>query len=198
MTRDTPEGAALLDAASALLAEEGPEALTVRRIAARAGCSTMLVYSRLGGKAGVVEALFIEGFERLTSVMQTVRTTGDPLADLRRCARAYRKFALDNPTYYAVMFEGAVPDFVWTPEAAAIAAGTLGVLAAKVQRAIDAGLLVAGPARDIAACLWAANHGCVSLERKQVGPPDIDWPKRYAQVGDAMLTGLAPSVSHSS
>jgi AcrR family transcriptional regulator len=198
VTRDTAEGAALLDAASALLAAEGPEALTVRRIAARAGCSTMLVYSRLGGKAGVVEALFIEGFERLAKAIRSVRAGDNPLADLRRCARAYRKFALDNPTYYAVMFEGAVPDFAWTPEAAAVAAGTLGVLTERVQRAIDAGVLVAGPAREIAACLWAANHGCVSLELKQVGPPDIDWPKRYAQVSDAMLTGLAPSASHSS
>jgi AcrR family transcriptional regulator len=190
VTRDTPEGSALLDAASALLAEEGPEALTIRRIAGRAGCSTMLVYSRLGGKAGIVEALLTEGFERLTKVLRSVRATADPLVDLRRCSRAYRKFALDNPTYYAVMFERAVPDTAWTSEAGAVAAATLGVLAERVQRAMDAGALVPGPAIEVAACLWAANHGCVSLELKQIGPAEINWSKRYVQIGDAILTGL--------
>ena len=41
---------ALLAAAHRLLAEDGPEALTVRRIANEAGMSTMNVYSRFGGK----------------------------------------------------------------------------------------------------------------------------------------------------
>src|SRR5262245_12005730 len=111
----------------------------------------MLVYSRLGGKAGVGEALFIEGFERLTKAMSSVRATDDPLADLRRCAKAYRKFAVDNPTYYAVMFERAVPDFVWTEAAGTVASATLGVLAARVQRAMDAGALRPGNAHETAA-----------------------------------------------
>ena len=56
---------ALLAAAHDLLATEGPAALTVRRIAAAAGMSTMNVYSRFGGKDGVLDELFIDGFRRL-------------------------------------------------------------------------------------------------------------------------------------
>ena len=44
---------------------EGPGALTVRRIAAAAGMSTMNVYSRFGGKDGVLDELFVDGFRRL-------------------------------------------------------------------------------------------------------------------------------------
>ena len=55
---------ALLDAAHRLLADHGSEALTVRRIATEAGMSTMNVYSRFGGKDGVIDELFIDGFER--------------------------------------------------------------------------------------------------------------------------------------
>jgi len=184
---------ALVDAASALLTELGPEGLTVRNIAARAGSSTMLVYSRFGGKHGVVDALYVEGFQRLSAAMRAGRTTKDPIADLRRCSRAYRKFARENPTYYAVMFDRAVPDFEPSPESSVIASGTLDVLGERVQRAIDAGMLPAEDPRQLAACLWSANHGIVSLELKAVGPPDIDWARRHTQVVNAMLAGLAAS-----
>jgi AcrR family transcriptional regulator len=182
---------ALLDAASTLLAEEGAETLTVRRVAARAGCSTMLVYSRLGGKQGVMEALYIEGFERLADALRSGRRTADPVSDLRVCAQRYRKFALANPTYYAVMFERAVPDFEPSFEAKMVASRTLDVLADRVQRAIDAGVFPAQDARGVAASLWSNNHGVLSLELKRVGPPDIDWAKCFEQVLEAMLAGLA-------
>jgi AcrR family transcriptional regulator len=181
----------LLDAASAILAEEGPDGLTVRRIATRAGCSTMLVYSRLGGKQGIVEALYVEGFERLAAHMRASRPTGDPIADLRRCGRQYRKFALQNPTYYAVMFDHAVPDFEPSLEATAVGSQTLDELAARIQRAIDAGRVVDRDARQLAGVLWAANHGVCSLELKHVGPPDIDWPRCHEQVLDALIDGLS-------
>ena len=83
--------AALLAAAHDLLATEGPAALTVRRIAAAAGVSTMNVYSRFGGKDGVLDELFVDGFRRLADEMVDAPTTDDPLADLGSAARAYRR-----------------------------------------------------------------------------------------------------------
>ena len=59
---DDETRATLLDAARTLLEADGPAALTVRRIAAEAGMSTMNVYSRFGGKDGVVDELYCEGF----------------------------------------------------------------------------------------------------------------------------------------
>ena len=75
-------GRALLAAAHRLLAEDGPSALTVRRLAAAAGVSTMNVYSRFGGKDGVVEELFVDGFRRLSAQMAHAPVTDDPFADL--------------------------------------------------------------------------------------------------------------------
>ena len=68
---------------------------------------------------------------------------------------------------------------------------SLDVLATQVQRAIDAGAFAPGDARQVAACLWAANHGVVSLELTDSGPPDIDWPQCHARVIDAVISGLA-------
>ena len=48
--------AALIDAACALLAESGPKAMTVRKVAARAGVNHGQVYHYFGGKEGLIRA----------------------------------------------------------------------------------------------------------------------------------------------
>ena len=120
-TRDE-QGQRILQAASELLSKEGASALSVRRIAAAAGCSTMGLYSRFGGKDGVIDELYAEGFERLVDGMKANVPTDDPVADLRRVAVCYRDTALANATHYMVMFGGAVPDFVPSDESHQLAA----------------------------------------------------------------------------
>src|ERR1700741_3796419 len=55
----------MLDAATRLLVEEGAAALTVRKVAEAVNCSTTLLYSLFGGKDGLSNALYLEGFARL-------------------------------------------------------------------------------------------------------------------------------------
>lgn len=161
---DPDQRVELLRAAAMLLAQEGPGALTVRRIAAEAGYSTMGVYSRFGGKDGIVEALFVEGFHGLGEAMTGVPETDDPLTDMLGCGRAYRRFALDHPTSYAVMFERVVPGYEPTESAQIIANGTFELLVGRVRRAMELGALPAADAPETAQRIWAACHGWVSLE----------------------------------
>jgi AcrR family transcriptional regulator len=184
---------ALLAAAHDLLATEGPGALTVRRIAAAAGVSTMNVYSRFGGKDGVLDELFVDGFRRLTAKMQTSPSSNDPLADLRQCGACYRQFALENPTYYSLMFDRVVPDFEPSDHATATALASLGELAIRVRRAMDADRLRPGDPFTVAAALWACEHGLVSLELRmgdEHGDP-FDWDAIAPLAVEAMLRGLA-------
>lgn len=184
-------GSDLLKAASDLLASDGPGALTVRKIANAAGVSTMNVYSRFGGKDGVVEHLYVEGFRRLGAAMSSVETTNDPIADMVSCGLAYRQFAIDNPTLYSVMFDGVVPDYLPTMDAHLLAGATLGLLATRIERAMSAGALRAGDPLLIAALVWATCHGVVSLELKEVGPSAIGWPDVYDRAMKMIVTGLA-------
>jgi AcrR family transcriptional regulator len=62
----------VLDAASALMQSDGPDALTMRRIAGEVDCSTSFLYTMFGGKAGVAEALWLEGFSRLHAALAEV------------------------------------------------------------------------------------------------------------------------------
>ena len=184
-------GSMLVKAAGDLLAAEGPGALTVRRIASAAGVSTMNVYSRFGGKDGVVEQLFVEGFRRLGAGMASVSASDEPVADVRACGRSYRQFALDNPTLYSVMFERVVPDFVPSLDAQTLAGSTLEALARRLERAMEAGMLRRADPMHTAALVWATMHGVISLEMKDVGPKVIDWTDVYDSAVEMIVQGLS-------
>ena len=184
-------GQALVQAASDLLASDGAAALTVRAIATAAGSSTMNVYSRFGGKDGVVEQLYLQGFELLAAEMRSAGITSDPLADLQRCGQAYRRFALQHSTLYAVMFSRAVPDYEPTDEAKAFGLRTLDDLADKLQRAMDAGLLRPIDADHAAAIVWATCHGVMSLELAHPEGTPVEWERVFADATTTVMKGLA-------
>ena len=185
------QGQALLDAASHLLAAEGAAALTVRRIAADAGCSTMGVYSRFGNKDGVVDHLYIEGFRRLIDAMASVDVTDDPLTDLRRCGRAYRRNAIDNATYYLVMFARAVPGFTPSDEARVVSYASFERLVDRVRRCQEAGVYVDGSPYTMAEVIWGAIHGHVMLELVGMKATDDDPAERYEHMLELIDRGFA-------
>jgi AcrR family transcriptional regulator len=187
------QGRRILEAASELLSTEGPGALSVRRIAAAAGCSTMGLYSRFGGKDGVVDELFAEGFEHLDQTLGDLPTTDDPVADLRACALAYRDASLAHATHYMVMFGGAVPGFVPTDESHVIAHRAFERLVGRVQRCVDAGAF-GGRAVDIAEVLWGSIHGLVMLELVGLDPAGTDAPARFRRALEILFAGLDRSV----
>jgi AcrR family transcriptional regulator len=153
----------LLDAASRLLETEGPEALTMRRIAGEVGCSTSVLYSMFGGKAGVAEALWREGFERLHAEMAAV-DDDDPLARLAAMGRVYRASALTNRSYYGVMFSRPIPGFEPSEEAYEVSLRPLALLTEAVAACVEAGVFRPVDPAHAARVLWAASHGVVSLE----------------------------------
>ena len=55
----------LLDAAAQVLAEEGPSALTARRLTRDVGASTMAVYTHFGSMPALVREVVADGFARL-------------------------------------------------------------------------------------------------------------------------------------
>jgi AcrR family transcriptional regulator len=188
---------ALLEAAHRLLTDHGSEALTVRRIATEAGMSTMNVYSRFGGKDGVVDELFIDGFTRLFEAVNSVPETADVPSDLREMARAYRAFALDHPTYYKVMFRLAIHDFTPSQRATDLSLSGLVRLVERIARGqaleqVRVGDGYAPP--DVAAWLWASCHGLVSLELFGIADEIVVWSSVFETGMATAIDGLRPSL----
>ncbi len=154
----------LLDAALTVLQRDGAAALTVRNITHEVGCSTTGIYTYFGGKHGLVEAIYLEGFDSFDRALAACEGPDE----LLESGRAYRRWALANPTHYLVMFGRAVPDFEPSAGARQRALASFEWLVAAVARW--------GAADPPAAAyhLYATVHGYVMLELVGVGPADRD------------------------
>jgi AcrR family transcriptional regulator len=178
----------LLDTAARLLATEGPQALSTRRVAAEVGTSTTAIYSLIGSKTELVRQLYLEGFRRLTEHQEAVRQSDDPLADLTALGRAYHQSAVDSPYFYDVMFGSPVPEFHPDPEDAVFALRTLGMCIEVVGRCVDAEVHHGDP-DEIAHQVWALLHGVTSLElRGMFGSPEHA-SDRLSAAFEAMIAG---------
>jgi AcrR family transcriptional regulator len=169
----------LVRAGLTVLQRDGAGALTVRNIAAEAGCSTTGIYTYFGGKHGLVEAIFVEGFESFDAATEPFKAT----LDLAGGCRAYREWALANPTQYMVMFGRAVPDFVPSGAALSRALQSFLGLADVIQRI--------APGDDYlerAYRVFATQHGCVMIELSDMVPPvGASAGELYERAIDAMI-----------
>jgi AcrR family transcriptional regulator len=153
----------LLDIASQVLEREGPNALSMRHIAEQAGCSTTVLYTLFGGKEGLADGLYLEGFRRLREALEKVKEK-NALEQLKSLNRTYRQIALLNPTYYAVMFERPIPEYRPSNESRLVAWGSLEPLINTIQLCITQGQFKKGNAEMMAMELWTIAHGLVSVE----------------------------------
>ncbi len=184
-------GVELVDAAQRLLADSGASSLTVRRISAEAGVSTMCLYDRFGDKNGVVEHLYVDGFRDLeATLVRAIRKGSGALNKLVTGCVAYRRWALAHRDRYTLMFTRSVPDFQPTLAALVVAGRALAVLEGGLTAAIAEGLIIDEDPHDLAHIVWGVCHGMVILELDEIhleGNP----ARRYQRAIEAILAGLS-------
>lgn len=166
----------MLDAAVSLLHEHGPDALQTRKVAGAAGTSTMAVYTHFGGMRELIAEVAEEGLRQFDAAL-TVPQTADPVADLLAVGLAYRRFAIDRPHMYRLMFGSTSAHGINAPTGNVLTLSIAEIqehhpsfahVVRGVQRSMQAGRITAGDS-DAAvvatACqFWATMHGFVMLE----------------------------------
>jgi AcrR family transcriptional regulator len=184
-THDEALRVRLLDRAGELLSSEGPEALSLRRLAADVGTSTTAVYSLFGGKPALVRELYIAAFQRFGARLAAVGRTGEPAEDLVQLGMAYRTAALAEPHLYLIMFTKAVAGFEPDHEVAVQVLGPL----------VEVGRSARLPDPETAAMtVWGLVHGLVSLELNG-NLTDAGQVERVMRAG---LAGFSVSVAATS
>ncbi|MDJ0767852.1 MAG: TetR/AcrR family transcriptional regulator [Ilumatobacter sp.] len=153
---------AVFAVAERIVRDEGPHALSVRRIADEAGTSTQAIYTEFGGKPGLADALYREGYARLADRLERLDRSAPVLDRIRRLGEAYRDNALENPHLYDLMTAHPLPEYEPPPASRGFARTTLQPLIDAVADAVEAGEL-AGDAERIAHEMWASGHGVLSL-----------------------------------
>jgi AcrR family transcriptional regulator len=154
----------MLDAAARLLGEQGPDAVTARRLAAEIGTSTMAVYTHFGSMDDVLLQLWRKGFARFGAALDAPPATDDPVADWMAQGWAYRRFALENRHLYRVMFGGVVTVPADDPGDQAAARATFTSLLTRLQRAVEADRFRIPDLSLAGQVVWGTVHGRVTIE----------------------------------
>jgi AcrR family transcriptional regulator len=154
--------AKLIDVAHRLVGEEGFEGLTMRRLAALAGCAPMSVYSYFPDKDAILAALAEDALAALAHSIESF-TPGDPLEALEDFLLRYVEFGLANPQHYRVVFTPRSPErAARATDMPSLQNPVLRLLVSRLEDCIRAGRLSGDPVAH-AGFLWATVHGAVDL-----------------------------------
>ncbi len=137
MPQLTARAQEIVVAARGLLEEEGIDALSMRRVAARLGIRAPSLYEHLPGKESLEAALISEGFAEWAELAERAYREGaDPLVSI---GRVYREYAQRHPHLYRLMTSRPLPRLTLSP----------GVEERAAQPVIDAtGATATSPARS--------------------------------------------------
>jgi AcrR family transcriptional regulator len=95
----------ILDAAHAVIREQGVEALSMRRIAERLGCSVASPYAHFESQEEIIRELIYSGERQLTADLRAAQARSEDVYDqLSAIAHAYWDFASDNRQLHKLMF----------------------------------------------------------------------------------------------
>jgi AcrR family transcriptional regulator len=180
LDRLAPRAREIVRAARELLEEQGPVALSMRRVGDRIGKRASSIYEHLRDKQALEAALISLGFEEQAELFaQAIQGSDDPLASL---AAAYRDFAHRQPHLYRLMTERPLRRDLLAP----------GVETAAAMPLLDA---TAGDLEQ-ARAFWSFAHGMVILELNHRFPADADLSTTWRKGIDAFRGG-APTAAPS-
>jgi AcrR family transcriptional regulator len=184
----------VLATAVGMLAREGVAGFTARGVARAADTSAPAIYELFGDKAGLVRAVFFEGFALLRERLDTLGDSGDARADVVALIGLYRDFICENPVIAEVMFSRPFSDFDPVESEAAAGRSVRTFVVERVRRAIDAGVL-AGDETDVAHVLMAMAQGLAAAENaRRLGGTRGSVDRRWALATAALLDGLGASA----
>ncbi len=176
---------ALLDAVAEIVRDAGPDAVSLRECARRAGVSHSAAAPHFGDKRGLLTAFVAEGEALLAATMRqevaALPADADAAARLAATGRGYMRFAHAHPAHFRLMFRTDLIDHgdpIWR----AAADDAFAVLE-QAMAAAAPGLDQRGW-RARLALAWAAVHGFSTLRAENVG--DL-WSPQVAEDVLALL-----------
>jgi AcrR family transcriptional regulator len=188
---------ALVAAAVALLDKHGPDALTLREVAASVGVTHAAAYRHFEDKNALLAAIAEEGFRDLAKTVEQAVTrapAADPLERMRAFADAYIGFAWDRRAQYGVMFGPRLNEDGRFPSLEEAIAAVVAIGAKEIHAGQERGVIRPGRTRDIGMSIWVFAHGYAELvHRRRVKVKNRAVALEYFQLlFDPVLRGLRP------
>lgn len=150
--------------------------MSVRAISKSAGLSTIGIYSHFQGKQGILDTLYIEGFNLVYDAMDVQIDGKVEVDDVMRGCEAYLRVAVDNEAHYRLIFGESDTNYTPSKDARAAADRAFGKLLSntgdflkdtgrstdRIQASMD---------------IWAIMHGYVSISHHARANQELDWQK---------------------
>ena len=186
---------ALVEAAVDLISTKGPEAFTLREVAASLGVTHGAAYRHFADKAALLAAVSEEGYRALSARLAEVAAIPEksPKLRIRAIAAAYVAFAVERPAHYRVMWgprlnrDGRFQSLELAIEQA------FDIVHSEMVRGQEAGVFRKKPAaRELAFGMWVAAHGYVELvsrRRLKVKSPKVT-VEYFGTLFETFLDGL--------
>jgi AcrR family transcriptional regulator len=185
----------LCQAAERLFAEQGPDAVTMRQLAADLGCSPMTPYRYFKDKDEILAAVRAAAFDRFSDTLERAFKEGGALAPIARSegvGRAYVHFALTEPHAYRLMFDLMQPGEEAYPDLVRATTRARATMTAHLQGLMDDDRLKSKSAM-LGHIYWASIHGVLMLHLAGKLGPGIDAPALIQAMMETIHRGSAAS-----
>ena len=156
---------ALVATAVRIIAVEGVDRLTLRRVGTEIGVSRTALYRHFAHKAALVARIATDGFRLLSDTLKRVRANAPAGAadTLEVMAAAHVHFAAANPSHYATMFGGFLKDWRAYPELIQQADAARAQVVDAIREAQRHGQISGADPVLVADVMWALTFGVARL-----------------------------------
>jgi AcrR family transcriptional regulator len=181
--------ARILDAALALLKQQGPEGVSIRKIAERIGVSHMLLYSYFENRAEIICSLRERGFKQMEAFCaESLRRaeTGDALAQVRALLERFIRISHEHPMLYQLAWRR---DLSWRADPQNVTA-ILEHLSQLIRLCIERGQCIERDPRLAATLAFGLVNGTLMLYHSLPALGQTDQAELEREVIEAAVTYL--------
>jgi len=152
--------------ALSILEEEGPDAVTMRRVAQAVGITPMAIYHHFPNREALLNSITDREFTKLLNYIQAHPLRGNAEARLIAVMDGYVDYALAQPRVFDYVFSRVRQGARQFPEDfRARRSPTLNPVADAIAEEMEKGTLKKDDVWEVAFGLWAHVHGYVVLYR---------------------------------
>jgi len=154
----------LLSAATQMIAENGIESLSLRKLAEKVGVSRTAAYHYFQDKNHLLCAIAADGFRRWQDSLDLLNNQLEDLDKFEQYILGYINFATSNPEEYELMFGRCIwKQSKCTPELQEISRKTFQNQVDMIEQWQSIGLVSGDNPLRIAQVIWGTLHGIAKL-----------------------------------
>ncbi|WP_426436108.1 TetR/AcrR family transcriptional regulator [Bradyrhizobium genosp. P] len=188
----------LIDAAMQLVGEGGPEAVSVREAARRAGVSPGAPFRHFPSRDALMNAVAEEAQRRFRAEIEAVLADApldDPLARFRRLGMAYLRWAMNNPTHFEIISNRRYFEHERSAAVTSDNAELIALTERLLAEAFSAGQLRAGDLKQVQIAGRALVYGFARMHidghLPRWGVTDAEVEPTAAGIIDLFIAGIA-------